>query len=72
MKIPFLNKEELEKLNTKRLLAYKNKFMKFPDFILDSPGYDTKNLKMTKSHPWWQETYRNIKEILFNREHIEK
>lgn len=72
MRIPFLSKEELSKLNTKRLLAYKNKFMKFPDFTCGVMGYDPKGIEMTKSHPWWQETYENLKYILAIREHINK
>ena len=72
MKIPFLSKEELSRLNTKRLLAYKRKFMQFRDFTLDQLGYDPDGKEMSKSHPWWQETYGYLKEILSTREHVEK
>jgi len=72
MKVPFLSKEELSKLNTKRLLAYKRKFMQFPDFTLDQFGYDPDGKKMSKSHPWWQETYQHLKEVLSTREHVER
>jgi hypothetical protein len=76
MRIPFLSKEELSKLNTKRLLAYKRKFMKFPETMDEYAGtglnYDPSNKNISKSHPWWQETYKNLKEILSSREHIER
>lgn len=51
----YLTKEELEKLPTSRLLAYKRKRFKEPDL---------KNLDE------WDECYTNIKQILASREHI--
>jgi hypothetical protein len=30
-----------------------------------------KNKLITKSHPSWQEAYKNIKEVLTTREHVE-
>lgn len=51
-----LNKIELEKLTTKRLLAYKKQLMKTLD----------------KSSLVYQEILKNLKDILATREHIEK
>ncbi len=52
----FLTREELEKLPTKRILAYKKKYF----YSLDA-------LEDTES----SEEYRMIKEILSKREHVE-
>lgn len=62
----FLSKEKLEQLSTKRLLAYKNSLMKYPD----GPNEDGSG--MNKSFESWKITYNLIKEILSKREHIEK
>lgn len=67
MSIKFLTKEELEKLTTKRLLAYKNKLMKCPE------GYDWEpdsSYRITKQDPKWQEIYSLVKDILSKREHV--
>jgi len=61
----FLTKEQMEKLTTKRLLAYKNKLMQYPE----GPDWDT-NEGMNKSHSEWKQTYQNLKDILATREHI--
>jgi hypothetical protein len=61
-----LSKDELEKLNTKRLLAYKNKLMKVPEDY-----YFEDRTKINKAMPEWQETYSYLKAILASREHIE-
>ena len=62
----FLSREQLEKLTTKRLLAYKNKLMDFPE----EPSWDSS--RMNKSEPEWKQVYSELKEILASREHIEK
>jgi len=74
--LPFLTKQELVKLNTKRLLAYKNKLMKFPEtmdeYVSVDLNYDPGDKDVSKSHPLWQEVYAVLKEILATREHIVK
>jgi len=67
----FLSKEKLEKLSTKRLLAYKAKIMKTPDESTDSWGLAEPN-GWSKEHPEWQRVYADLKAILATREHIEK
>ena len=61
-----LSKEKLLTLTTQRLLAYKNKLMK----VHESPDWDD-SASMSKEHKDWQETYKNLKEILSTREHVE-
>jgi hypothetical protein len=63
----FLSKEQMSKLTTQRLLAYKKKLYKYPE----GPNWDTDD-NMNKSRPEWKAAYKNIKEILSAREHIEK
>lgn len=69
MMVSFLTREQLEKLNTKRLLAYKSALMKCPE----GPNWDEcDDDRMNKSRPDWQAQYALVKEILATREHIEK
>ena len=67
----FLSKDALEKLATKRLLAYKKTMLKYPETGTDSWGVPCDDI-ISKQHPEWQEAYANIKAILATREHIEK
>ncbi len=63
-----LDKEQLQKLTTQRLLAYKNILMQVPE----KPNWgDSLFTKITKEHPKWRETYAAVKEILKTREHVE-
>jgi hypothetical protein len=76
-----LTKEEMEKLNTKRLLAYKAKLLKvrdreacwcgdpYCDYVDSTPDF---NQEFTKKHPAWQELYNNVKAVLKTREHVER
>lgn len=72
----FLTKEQLEKLSTQRLLAYKKMMLKYPE----GPDWDDVDqasclelLKIThKKHPNWETAYKNVKEMLATREHITK
>lgn len=65
----FLTKEQMQKLNTKRLLAYKDKLMKFPE----GPNWDLEcHDRMNKSKPEWKEAHANIKEVLASREHVKR
>lgn len=67
----FLTKEQFQKLNTKRLLAYKNKLMTYPENGCEFAGCDCTPYKISKSHPDWQKTYKELKEVLATREHVE-
>ena len=70
----------MEKLNTKRLLAYKNRLLRVGDGYCEKCGdcceYVIKELLeqgvLIKSSPIWQETYKAVKEVLATREHIER
>lgn len=47
----FLTKEQMEKLTTKRLLAYKKSLMKYPE----GPNWEEHNVfRMNKQHPEWK------------------
>ena len=63
-----LNKEQLEKLTTSRLLAYKNKLMMVPE----TSNWDEPTAQITKDTVVWQETYLDLKEVLKTREHVER
>jgi hypothetical protein len=65
-----LSKEQLEKLTTKRLLAYKNKFLAVPDVCAERCLCD-KEVVMSKVHRQWSRTYSEIKAVLATREHVE-
>ena len=62
-----LTKEQMEKLTTKRLLAYKNAVMRVPE----GPNWDDPKAQINKTSPEWQELYANLKEVLATREHVE-
>jgi hypothetical protein len=65
----FLTKEQMQKLNTKRLLAYKDKLMKYPE----GPSWDENNVdRMNKSKAEWKKAHANIKEVLAGREHVKR
>ncbi len=67
--VKFLNRNELEKLTTQRLLAYKNKLMKVPE----SPSWDESDDNVVnKTSSVWIEVYEDVKAILATREHVEK
>lgn len=68
----FLTKPQMEKLNTKRLLAYKSKLMTYPETGCGYENCDCSIDIVSKEHSEWKEAYNNIKEILATREHIEK
>ena len=64
----YLSTNEMEKLNTKRLLAYKTKLMK----ANDGPDRDAVAAdNFNKAHPDWQAAYENVKTVLNTREHVE-
>lgn len=61
----YLTEAQLQKLTTKRLLAYKNKLM----IAVDGNSCSTDNFY--KNNPEWQQCYNTLKIILATREHIE-
>jgi hypothetical protein len=63
-----LSRHDLEKLPTKRILAYKNSIMK----ARESKSEDGSIKEITKSSLEWQTAYRDVKEILAQREHVIK
>lgn len=64
-----LKKEQLEKLTTVRLLAYKNKLMS----VWDHPNWEREYDKgLSKEDPDWKQAYQDLKEVLKLREHIER
>lgn len=67
-----LGREQLEKLTTKRLLAYKNSLLRAvegsPADIYGNPNPNY----VSKQTPEWQTTMNTIREILNSREHIER
>lgn len=64
---PFLTKEQMEKLSTRRLLAYKDKMMEYHD----TPNWDG-DAGLNKTSTSWIEAYENIKSVLSTRENIER
>ena len=60
-----LSKEEMEKLNTRRLLSYRDKLLSYRDY----PDHDDPT-SLGKSSAEWQEAYISIREILSTREHV--
>lgn len=68
-----LSREEIERLTTKRLLAYRNSLYKYPE----GPSYDEqffggKDYGLYKSHPAWKAAMKNVKSVLDQREHIDE
>lgn len=63
-----LTKEQLEKLTTKRLLAYKAALMVVPE----KPNWDEEEELLNKTSPEWKATYAMVKGILSEREHVER
>ena len=60
-----LTKEAMEKLNTKRLLAYKASLLK----VHDLPNWDNDG-ELSKQSPEWIAAYDACKAILNTREHV--
>ena len=65
----FLTREQLEKLTTQRLYAYKKSLMR----AVDGPDWDEDNDNgFHRKNPDWVRTYGAVKEVLGAREHIER
>lgn len=79
MRISLLTYEKMMKLNTQRLLAYKNKLLTVRDTEIcwcGDIGCTNDDIEdsliLTKSHPTWIEVYGNAKAILKTREHVDR
>lgn len=69
MKPPkYLTRKEMEALTTHRLLAYRNKLLK----AHDGPNWDGSGKEGSKISEGWRGCYRNLKEVLSQREHIKR
>ena len=62
-----LTTQQLEKLTTKRLLAYKGALMKVPE----TPNWDEPDARLNKSSDEWQTAYAELKAVLSTRENID-
>lgn len=68
-----LGQEQLEKLPTKRLLAYKNSLLRAVEGVLpDIYGNQPSGLYASKQDKEWQLTMQTIRDILAEREHISR
>jgi hypothetical protein len=68
-----LTNEQLEKLTTKRLLAYRNSLLKCWDqYDEGDEGSKTGSSRLTKEDQEWKDVYKNVVDILNTREHVEK
>ena len=63
-----LKSNELKKLTTKRLLAYRNSLLK----CNETPHWDEDIKEITKQSISWKNTYATVKKILSHRENIEE
>jgi predicted heme/steroid binding protein len=62
--VKILTREQLEKLTTKRLLAYKNKLMD----VHEGPNWDEGSYQgLNKTDEEWKSLYALVKEILAAR-----
>ena len=68
MKDFFLSIEQMKKLTTKRLLAYKNKLMSYHE----TPDLGGDINSTSKSSDSWKEAYPNIKTVLATKENLKK
>lgn len=64
--VKILTKEAMEKLTTKRLLAYKNKLMQVPE----TEAWEDDE-QISKSDDEWKRLYSDVKDVLSTREHVE-
>ena len=77
-RLKILSKEELEKLTTPRLLAYKTRLLKVRDYncYCGDPSCTVRSEEnpdeLNKSHPTWQNLFNLVKQILLTREHVER
>ena len=65
MKDNFLSKDQMKKLSTKRLLAYKAKLMSYHE----TPDWDDPN-SICKASDSWKEAYTNLKAGLSTKENL--
>ena len=66
-----LSKEQLEKLTTARLIAYKKSLLKCNEDV----NWDTlcsNSHQFVKSSDRWKKAYKDVKDVLAMREHINR
>lgn len=67
----FLTREEMEKLTTKRLLAYRNSLYKYPEGPShEETIYGGVDHQMHKQRPEWKEAVAVLKAVLTTRENV--
>jgi len=64
--LKLLTVEQMEKLNTKRLLAYRNRLLSVVEVPYD-PDTDERNRRYGKTDQEWGETYQACRRILGRR-----
>jgi len=69
-KSSLLTREQMEKLTTKRLMAYKSRLYKIHERDHPDYGNTPNHWFVTKESPEWKETVANAKAILAEREHV--
>ena len=72
----YLTKQQMEKLSTKRLLAYKRQYLSYNPFYYcsicgDCCCVETRN-RNSEDIKSWENAYQYLKDILSTREHIER
>jgi len=71
---PYLTKEQMQKLSTKRLLNYKRKYLSYNHYMycsLCSGPCEETMVRNAKEISEWEIAHKNLKEVLATREHIE-
>lgn len=70
-RLKLLTRAQIEKLTTKRLLAYRDRLLSVHEGP-NQPQYGAceKTNDLTKDSPEWKATYSACKEILGKREHV--
>ena len=67
---PFLSKEDMKKLTTPRLLAYKKTLITHNEWT--GRNTDGKYEQFYNGSDEWQKAYDQVREVLNTREHVEK
>lgn len=73
MRTKFLTKPELERLPTKRLLAYRDSLYAYhegPSHEITLYGMPDLGRELHKQSPEWREAITKVKEVLATREHV--
>lgn len=63
-----LTKEQMGKLTTARLLAYRNSLL---SVVETGRHFQDDYVYFAKDSPTWKRTYKQLKEVLATREHVQ-